>query len=81
VPVKVVDAGILKEKERKAATEGLVREIWHVLGEWRDYAWDSPGEDFLALKRSVPVKVVDAGILKEKVAVGTSVEEVLETTP
>jgi len=37
--------------ERRLVVEGLAQGIWEILGEWKDFAWDSPGADYVQLRR------------------------------
>lgn len=56
--------------ERKGRIQGLVEEIWCVLGKWKDFAWESPDEEFLEKRRAL------ADVLKEK-AVEPKIGEVV----
>lgn len=68
--------------ERKKTTQGLVEEIWGILGQWKDYAWASPDEEYLAIRKASllaePVKI-GSELLEEKSA-GSQVREVVETS-
>lgn len=37
--------------ERRDKTQGLVEEMWKVLGEWKDYSWSSPDAGFVNTRR------------------------------
>lgn len=50
---------------RRSKVHGLVEKMWAVLGEWKDYSWESPDASFVNTRRKEDVGVVpqDDGIM------------------
>ncbi|KAI1405034.1 Aldo/keto reductase [Hypoxylon fuscum] len=65
--------------DRRQKIQGLVKEMWAVLGEWKDYSWDSPDPGFVNTRNPTEVGVTpDDGILAKyatKAHVKVQVEE------
>ncbi|KAI0129933.1 Aldo/keto reductase family-domain-containing protein [Xylariales sp. AK1849] len=52
---------------RRKKVEGLVKQMWEVLGEWKNYSWSSPDPGFVNTKRKEDMGVVpeDDGIMEK----------------
>ncbi|KAI0377359.1 Aldo/keto reductase [Hypomontagnella monticulosa] len=65
--------------ERCTKIQGVVEQMWNVLGQWKDYSWDSPGPGFINTRKPAEVGVApDDGILTRhaaKLHVSVKVEE------
>lgn len=64
--------------ERKGVVRGLVEEIWGVLGEWKDYAWKSPDEEFLKAREVVGEKGAESSVEEVLVGISPQVAGVME---
>lgn len=48
--------------KRKAVVAGWAVKIWEILGEWKDYAWASPGEEYLETRRKTAAATAAAAV-------------------
>lgn len=63
-------AGLIERQkwssERREKIQRLVEKMWDVLGEWKDYSWESPDADFVNTRKKEDVGVVpDDGIVEK----------------
>ncbi|ORY63872.1 Aldo/keto reductase family-domain-containing protein [Pseudomassariella vexata] len=50
--------------QRRKKIQGLVEKMWAVLGEWKDYSWDSPEPGFVNTRRTEDFGIVpDDGVM------------------
>ncbi|KAI2627640.1 Aldo/keto reductase [Hypoxylon sp. NC1633] len=50
--------------DRRRKIQGVVEKMWAILGQWKDYSWDSPGPGFVNTRKPADVGVTpDDGIL------------------
>ncbi|KAI2617977.1 Aldo/keto reductase [Hypomontagnella submonticulosa] len=65
--------------ERRNKIQGVVEQMWDVLGRWKDYSWDSPGPGFVNARKPTEVGVApEDGVLTRHAAkshVSVKVEE------
>ncbi|KAI1810414.1 Aldo/keto reductase [Poronia punctata] len=57
-----------QSRERREKIRALVEEMWNVLGNWKDYSWDSPPEGFVNKRNAADMGVVpDDGVLARRI--------------
>ncbi|KAI1775900.1 Aldo/keto reductase [Hypoxylon cercidicola] len=55
--------------DRRQKIQGLVEKMWTVLGEWKDYSWNSPDPGFVNARKPADIGVTpDDGILAKHAA-------------